>query len=62
MPAFARWLAGDPSGFVGYRPPDVAGASDRDTFVARAFHAVIAASHGEVVGFEDGRRRPRQPP
>lgn len=53
MPAFARWLDGDPSGFLD--PPDAgddsgsAGVSDRDAFLARAFHAVIRASWGEVV-------------
>jgi DNA-binding SARP family transcriptional activator len=55
MGAFTRWQAGVPGFFADSDVSAIEGASDRDAFVARAFHAVIAASHGEVVAFEDGR-------
>lgn len=55
MPAFTRWQAGVPSGFAADDVAGIEDVSDRDAFVARAFHAVIAASHGVVVAFEDGR-------
>jgi LuxR family transcriptional regulator, maltose regulon positive regulatory protein len=51
-PALARWLAGDPSGFlnpqgaIGYGDPDN-GASARDEFFTRAVLAVILASRGQ---------------
>jgi DNA-binding SARP family transcriptional activator len=54
-PAFTRWLAGDPSGFA----DDVApvdpehGGSARDAFLAAAFHAVIRASWGLQLPFQD---------
>ena len=55
MPGFARWLDGDPTGFAPDHAVMVTAASDRDAFVARAFEAVIRASHGELAPFEDGR-------
>ena len=42
MPGFARWLAGDPTGFAADHAVTRHDASDRDAFVARAFEAVIA--------------------
>ncbi len=60
MPAFARWLAGDPSGFAEPPTVDPAATSARDAFVARAFHAVIRASWGDrepfdVIDADNGR-------
>jgi LuxR family maltose regulon positive regulatory protein len=54
-PAFARWLAGDPSGFADDAAPidpDHRGSA-RDVFVAGAFHAVIRASWGLRLSFQD---------
>ena len=54
-PAFARWLAGDPSGFddeADWVVPEP-GGSARDAFVAGAFHAVIRASWGVRLPFQD---------
>jgi DNA-binding SARP family transcriptional activator len=51
MPAFTRWLAGDPNGFT-YTPVATYASddmSDRDAFVAGAFQAVIRASWGETL-------------
>ena len=54
-PAFTRWLAGDPSGFADDAPPidPDHGGSARDVFVAEAFHAVIRASWGLRLAYQD---------
>ncbi len=54
-PAFTRWLAGDPSGFADDPEPvdPEHGGSARDVFVAGAFHAVIRASWGVRLPFQD---------
>lgn len=51
MPAFTRWFTGDPTGFeaLPVRAYDGTEVSERDAFVARAFHAVIRASWGEAL-------------
>lgn len=64
MPMLARWLAGDPTGFLdGDRRHDDAGDTDglnsRDAFVASAIRTVMLASigqraEGEVTGFLAG--------
>ncbi len=57
MPAFARWQAGDPSGYLAPAredEPELAapppGTSARDAFVGDLFQAVIAASWGVASG------------